>query len=1026
MPIRVNLKEIFPSDPQEINVDKVNFNFNKLLELGVGSPGPIGLTGPAGPAGPIGLIGPQGDRGATWWVDSGNPNTLTFTGLIDGDLYLDQTSTAFEVYQYDDMTSTWNSVVSIATIVNTYLSTVSPSPFTIGPTGIPATSTKFVVFDTKGLTYDDDYITDNNRGSLNQSKNKVLFLTNFDENIIDSLPIPLPQPLLWPVDQNSLYTSIFKVFANHSDAQLSSFADIGRYHLEFGSLYNDGTNTLLSDLKHNLKGKFYKRYIGLGFGELLLTNEWINTAKFSLSVPEEFSTSQVDQNGEFEFVVPKYNNESVLVRDELSVRIGAWESQVEHGPSFNYILADGISFSLRNSETRVTNIGIATNYQSAYTEIDNMNLFMLDANSQIDGILLNKDTYTVGDFQVFGKTTTENFRMTYSSGTIGQQLMSIDSLGNAEWGDHIISIDRQGMIGLIQGELLIPGMFYEINDSQYQDNNNTCSIYVQALTDTELSPNAIRKQRIVKNSIYVNNGIWKPGRDLVVDDLVIWGGRAWTVDNNHTSSTTVDVVNNTALGANYTLEDLSVSGYYEDKLFKVIYKFNEGLTIIDWVTTQYDDRGNVFNTQINKDYSNAGLYSGSIYNTTGFPAMTNPIDYCDYGDARITDNQVDFIVNNAIPNSSIINKNTCEYIVNNHTTISAVSGSIISNSCLYILNNKLADSVSYNSNSGPIDSNECGGSIIRNSNGGQISTNKSIQIWNNSNTSYIVGNENVGYISDNSNDGYIANNGTEVLNIYGNFNKGIINHNGTIIFTDVFSIYNNSNSGSIENNEKIWQAISNNSNLEKIKENINFGLISNNSNRGKIEGNECINGTDYSSNHILNNSNDGNIEYNKLDANETYGNNSGIQSNSNDGDISSNCSTGIVTLRFLYSNSNIGPINNNLSPIDTLWFNSNKGAINGNRVSNIAYNSNLGEINENEVINIRYNSNNGRIYTCSNDGSIEFNKNAGDIRTQGAILDVKYNINLGNIVSAPGSPADIIYLGLDGVQIVGTPPYDYP
>ena len=146
MPIRVNLKEIFPSDPQEINVEKLNFNFNKLLELGVGSPGPIGLTGPQGPAGPIGLVGPQGDRGATWWVDSGDPNTLTFTGLIDGDLYLDQTSTAFEVYQYDDSTGTWNSVVSIAAIVNAYLSTAAPSPFTTGPTGIPASNTKFVIF----------------------------------------------------------------------------------------------------------------------------------------------------------------------------------------------------------------------------------------------------------------------------------------------------------------------------------------------------------------------------------------------------------------------------------------------------------------------------------------------------------------------------------------------------------------------------------------------------------------------------------------------------------------------------------------------------------------------------------------------------------------------------------------------------------------------------------------------------------------------------------------------------------------
>ena len=388
MPIRVNLKEIFPSDPQEINVDKVNFNFNKLLELGVGSPGPIGLTGPIGPAGPIGLVGPQGDRGATWWVDSGDPNTLTFTGLIDGDLYLDQTSTAFEVYQYDDTTSTWNSVVSIAAIVNAYLATASPSPFTTGPTGItPSTSTKFVVFDTDGLT-NVDYISDGIRGQLNTSNNKTLFLTNFDENIITPL-----EPLIWPANQNSLYTSIFKVFANHSDNQLSTFADLGRYHLELGSLYNNGTNTLLSDLKHNLKGKFYKRY--LTSPELAATNEWINTAKFSLSTPEPFTLSEVDQNGEFEFVVPKYNNESSLVREEIYVRIGSAES-FEERTNKAAILADGISIT-NNQVSRSMVVGLREDLGAVLDlPYSSTNFALFDVSDDVDGLFFNKTLVQTG------------------------------------------------------------------------------------------------------------------------------------------------------------------------------------------------------------------------------------------------------------------------------------------------------------------------------------------------------------------------------------------------------------------------------------------------------------------------------------------------------------------------------------------------------------------------------------------------------------------------------------------------------
>jgi hypothetical protein len=392
MPIRVNLKEIFPSDPQEINVDKVNFNFNKLLELGVGSPGPIGLTGPQGPAGPIGLVGPQGDRGATWWVDSGDPNTLTFTGLIDGDLYLDQTSTTFEVYQYDDATGIWTSVVSIAAIVNAYLATASPSPFTTGPTGIPASSTKFVIFDTTSQVDPNlDYINDFTRGTFNTSNNKSLLLANFNETAITTPPLPL----LWPANQNSLYTSLFKVVAAHDDAQTSVKADLGRYHIELGSLYNDSTNVLLSDLKHNLKGKFYKRYIGLGSGALPLTNEWINTAKFSLSTPEPFTLVDVDQNGEFEFVVPKYNSEGPLVREEVYVRIGSAEAFAERTNKAT-ILADGISIT-NDQVGRSMVVGLREDLGAVLDlPYSSTNFALFDVSDDVDGLFFNTTLIQTG------------------------------------------------------------------------------------------------------------------------------------------------------------------------------------------------------------------------------------------------------------------------------------------------------------------------------------------------------------------------------------------------------------------------------------------------------------------------------------------------------------------------------------------------------------------------------------------------------------------------------------------------------
>jgi hypothetical protein len=89
MPIRINLKELFNSDSQEITIDKLNFNFNKVLELGVGKPGPIGPKGPKGSAGPKGLTGDTGDRGNNWFIGSGSPVSQTFTGLADLDFYID-------------------------------------------------------------------------------------------------------------------------------------------------------------------------------------------------------------------------------------------------------------------------------------------------------------------------------------------------------------------------------------------------------------------------------------------------------------------------------------------------------------------------------------------------------------------------------------------------------------------------------------------------------------------------------------------------------------------------------------------------------------------------------------------------------------------------------------------------------------------------------------------------------------------------------------------------------------------------
>lgn len=64
MAVTINLKEVFQTDSQQELSEKLNFNFNQLIALGIGQPGPIGITGAAGPIGPIGPTGIQGLTGS--------------------------------------------------------------------------------------------------------------------------------------------------------------------------------------------------------------------------------------------------------------------------------------------------------------------------------------------------------------------------------------------------------------------------------------------------------------------------------------------------------------------------------------------------------------------------------------------------------------------------------------------------------------------------------------------------------------------------------------------------------------------------------------------------------------------------------------------------------------------------------------------------------------------------------------------------------------------------------------------------
>lgn len=375
MPIRINLKELFGSDPQGVTVDKINFNFNKLLELGVGLPGPKGLTGPQGSAGPIGLTGPQGNRGTLWFIGTGNPNSQTFTGLMDGDFYLNTTNS--EIWQYNETAGTWSLLIDFGNIVNNYLIS-SGVAFVRGLGDASPDDDRFIVFPFRGND-STAQVSDVLGGS---STNDILFLNNFNEKFnvvsIDN----------FPTSTNDLYNAIQKIFVDGTSGIP------GRYHLELGSLYADsnGPNAnLLSSLKHNIKVRHVVDDLG-GSPNYPSSNPYLYVGRISLSKTELQSTSELDFNSAFEFITSKYNNEGPsAINRELTVRLGSAEAIGEYLGS----IADGINISLSNSEGSVE-LGIVRDFASNNLEIDGGNYALINHDANLDGVMIPNTVYQDG------------------------------------------------------------------------------------------------------------------------------------------------------------------------------------------------------------------------------------------------------------------------------------------------------------------------------------------------------------------------------------------------------------------------------------------------------------------------------------------------------------------------------------------------------------------------------------------------------------------------------------------------------
>ena len=129
MPI-TNIKGINYSDGQNLLIDKINHNFDEIVEAhggSVGETGPSGDRGPIGNNGPIGITGNNGPRGTKWFVQSIFPPD----GAIYGDYWVDSDDGTINIFGHSGWSSTGYNLSSSGSLFGD-----AESYFTNGGTGV--------------------------------------------------------------------------------------------------------------------------------------------------------------------------------------------------------------------------------------------------------------------------------------------------------------------------------------------------------------------------------------------------------------------------------------------------------------------------------------------------------------------------------------------------------------------------------------------------------------------------------------------------------------------------------------------------------------------------------------------------------------------------------------------------------------------------------------------------------------------------------------------------------------------------
>jgi hypothetical protein len=113
MPV-TNIQSLNYGDSQSQIIDKINYNFDEIVEAHGGTQGitgPTGDVGPIGSRGPAGSVGGTGTRGTRWFVDLTQPSGSTNT-VSEGDFWIDANSGEILIFTESGWESTGYTLAS--------------------------------------------------------------------------------------------------------------------------------------------------------------------------------------------------------------------------------------------------------------------------------------------------------------------------------------------------------------------------------------------------------------------------------------------------------------------------------------------------------------------------------------------------------------------------------------------------------------------------------------------------------------------------------------------------------------------------------------------------------------------------------------------------------------------------------------------------------------------------------------------------------------------------------------------------